>query len=87
MKTQLGTPFIVRKRGTSFTNIEEKDMALEGDILCLVETELSKLGAKFESAESWRECVVLDGKLITGQNPASANKLSQVILKELGVSE
>lgn len=80
-----GISFVKDKRVTCFTDAEEKDMALENDIPCLVETELSQLGAKFESTENWGECVVVEGKLITGQNPASAYKLSQSILNELRV--
>ncbi|MDX8237968.1 type 1 glutamine amidotransferase domain-containing protein [Acinetobacter pittii] len=84
LKSKIGTSFVDGKRVTSFTDAEEKEMTLENDIPCLVETELRKLGAKFESTENWGECVCIDGNLITGQNPASAYKLSQAILQGLG---
>lgn len=84
LEVEDGISFIKDRRVTCFTDAEEKEMNLENDVPFLVETELRKLGGVFESTGNWGECVVVDGKLITGQNPASAYNLSQIILRELG---
>ena len=38
----------------------------------MLETRLTELGAKYKCADLWKECVVKDDRLVTGQNPASA---------------
>ena len=42
---------------------------------------MKELGGKFEKAENFKPFVVTDGKLITGQNPAS--KSNRNIRKKL----
>ncbi len=49
----------------------------------LLETNLIECGAKFEKAGLWQEFVVVDERLITGQNPASAKKVGEEMLKLL----
>ena len=38
----------------------------------LVEDELKRLGAKFEKVPDWQPFSIVDGRLVTGQNPASS---------------
>jgi putative intracellular protease/amidase len=45
----------------------------------LVETELVKRGAKYSKAPLWGAHVVTDGRLVTGQNPASAKGVGQAV--------
>lgn len=46
----------------------------------LLETELGKNGGKFvKAAEPWGAQVCVAGKLITGQNPASASGVGEAI--------
>ncbi|MGF6233361.1 putative intracellular protease/amidase [Inquilinus ginsengisoli] len=49
----------------------------------LVEDELKRLGGLFEKAPNWQSFVVRDGRLITGQNPASSTAGAQALLKLL----
>jgi len=49
----------------------------------LLEDKITELGGKFESAEPWKPHVVVDGKLYTGQNPASAKPLAERIVQDL----
>ena len=49
----------------------------------LLETKLKELGAKFENGEPWQEHVVVDEKLITGQNPQSSKLLAEKVLEKL----
>lgn len=57
---------------TSFTNQEEEAVDMSDVVPFLLESRLLERGARFTKAESFQEHVVVDGRLITGQNPASA---------------
>jgi putative intracellular protease/amidase len=50
----------------------------------LVEDELLRLGATFEKRANWQPFFVVDGRLITGQNPASSTATAQALMKFLG---
>ena len=50
----------------------------------LVEDELKRLGGIFEKAPTGSPFSVVDGRLITGQNPASSTVTAQTLLKWLG---
>lgn len=77
-----GKPLVAGRRVTCFTDAEERQVGLEDAIPFLVESRLRELGATFESApEAWGEHVVRDGKLVTGQNPASAKKTAAVLIE------
>jgi putative intracellular protease/amidase len=47
----------------------------------LVEAELLRLGAIFEKKADWQPFHVVDGRLLTGQNPASSTSTAQSLLK------
>jgi putative intracellular protease/amidase len=49
----------------------------------LVEDELLRLGATFEKMRNWEPFSIVDGRLITGQNPASSTSAAQALLKSL----
>ncbi len=57
---------------TSFSNAEEAAIGLTDVVPFPLETKLVEQGAVFEAAGLFQEKVVVDGRLITGQNPASA---------------
>ena len=72
---------------TAFTNAEEDSVDLSKYMPFMLETDLIKNGAKFEKADPWQEKVVVAGKggrLITGQNPASAAGIGKAVLKAIG---
>ncbi|KAF8462984.1 putative chaperone protein HSP31 [Kalaharituber pfeilii] len=69
---------------TGFSDDEESAAQLTHAVPYLLESELAKSGAKYEKApELWaaKVAVARNGKLITGQNPASATPLAEEILK------
>ncbi len=67
---------------TGFTNAEEEQVGLTAAVPFLLEDELAKVAGSFvKAAEPWGEKVVVDGRLVTGQNPASSKKLGEEILK------
>ena len=50
----------------------------------LVEDELKRLGGIFEKVPNWQPFSIVDGRLITGQNPASSTVTAQTLLKIVG---
>jgi putative intracellular protease/amidase len=76
-----GQPLVKGKRVTGFTNSEEEEVQLTKVVPFLVEDELKRLGARFEKGPNWQSFVVIDGRLITGQNPASSTAGAQALLK------
>jgi putative intracellular protease/amidase len=78
-----GVPIVKGKRVTGFTNGEEQEVHLTDVVPFLVENELKRLGAIFEKVPNWQPFFVVDGRLITGQNPASSIFAAQALLKLL----
>jgi putative intracellular protease/amidase len=78
-----GSPLVKGKRVTGFTNSEENEVQLTKVVPFLVEDELTRLGGLFEKAPNWESFVVVDGLLITGQNPTSSTACAQALLKEI----
>jgi putative intracellular protease/amidase len=71
------------KRVTGFTNGEEAEVQLTDVVPFLVEDELLRLGT-FEKVANWQPFSVVDGHLITGQNPALSTSTAQALIKFLG---
>ena len=76
-----GEPIVKGKRVTGFTNSEEAAVQLTKVVPFLVEDELKRLGGHYEKAADWASFVVTDGRLITGQNPASSKAGAEALLK------
>lgn len=79
-----GEPLVKGKAVTGFTNGEEAAVQLTEIVPFLVEDELTRLGAKYQKAADWAPYVVVEGNLITGQNPASSHGVAEALLKQLG---
>ncbi|HYF29539.1 MAG TPA: nuclear transport factor 2 family protein [Chitinophagaceae bacterium] len=79
VKVKDGSYLVSGKSVTAFTNNEEKASG-EKKLPFLLETELSKTGGKFKGASNWSANVLVDGRLITGQNPASTDKLAEAMV-------
>jgi putative intracellular protease/amidase len=77
-------PLVKGKHVTGFTNGEEEEMQLTKVVPFLVEDELLRLGAIYEKMANWQPFSITDGRLITGQNPASSTGSAQALLKLLG---
>src|SRR4249920_1276675 len=82
-----GEPLVKGKHVTGFTNGEEEDVKLTHVVPFLVEDELLRLGAIFEKKANWQPFSITDGRLITGQNPASSTSAAQALLKFMTGSE
>lgn len=77
-----GTPLVRGRRLTSFSNAEEEGYA-KADVPFMLEQALVEEGALYESAGQWQPKVVVDGRLMTGQNPASGGPLAKEIVAAL----
>ena len=85
--TYKGEPLVKGKHVTGFTNGEEEEAQLTKVVPFLVEDELLRLGATFEKKANWQPFAITDGRLITGQNPASSTSAAQALLKFMTGSE
>ena len=81
--TYQGQPIVKGKRVTGFTNGEEESVQLTKVVPFLVEDELKRLGGHYEKAADWKSFVITDGRLVTGQNPASSKATAEALLKLL----
>jgi putative intracellular protease/amidase len=78
-----GAPMVKGKRVTGFTNGEEEAVHLTKVVPFLVENELKRVGARYEKAADWESFAIIDGRLVTGQNPASSTAAAHALLKVL----
>lgn len=73
-------PLVRGKNVTGFTNSEEEAVGLTDVMPFLVEDKMNQLGANFSKGDDWSSYVMIDGNLITGQNPASSEKAARELL-------
>jgi putative intracellular protease/amidase len=85
--TYKGDPLVKGKHVTGFTNGEEEEVGLTKVVPFLVEDELLRLGAIFEKVRNWVPFSIVDGRLITGQNPASSTSAAQKLLSVLAAEK
>lgn len=78
-----GKPLVAGKRVTGFTNSEEAAVGLTNVVPFLVEDMLTANGGQYEKSDDWAAFVVTDGKLVTGQNPASSDDAAHKLLSLL----
>lgn len=71
------------RRMTAFSDEEERMTGRAAEVLWLLEERLRGAGALYEAGPAWGPHVVVDGNLITGQNPASAQGTADALLKAL----
>jgi putative intracellular protease/amidase len=80
-----GEPLVKGKRVTGFTNGEEAAVSLTHVVPFLVEDELKRIGGIYEKAADWAPFAVVDGRVLTGQNPASSTAAAKALLGLLAV--
>jgi putative intracellular protease/amidase len=76
-----GKPFLEGKTVTGFTDGEEEEVGLTKVVPFLVEDEVMRLGATFSKVKNWGVHLVVSGKLITGQNPASSRPTARLLME------
>ncbi|MEM9092535.1 MAG: type 1 glutamine amidotransferase domain-containing protein [Cyanobacteria bacterium P01_F01_bin.53] len=83
-KDQQGAPLVKNRKVTGFSNSEEAAVELTDVVPYLVEDQLIALGGLYERVEDWHPLAVVDGLLITGQNPASSRIVADALLEAMG---
>ena len=76
-------PLVSGKTVTGFTNTEEEAVGLTDVVPFLVEDMLKTNGGTYKKGDDWASFVVTDGKLVTGQNPASSEEAAHKLLSLL----
>jgi len=79
-----GSKLIAGKETAVFTNSEEAAVKLTETVPFLLQTAFEKAGAKVTTAKDFSENAIRDGRLVTGQNPASAKKSAELLLEAMG---
>jgi putative intracellular protease/amidase len=82
VKLSDGSFLVAGKNISSFTNEEERNYAI-ADVPFELETALVKQGAVFHKAAPWQAFSIADGKVVTGQNPASAKGVAEKMIELL----
>ena len=85
--TYQGEPLVKGKRVTGFTNGEEEAVQLTHVVPFLVEDELKRVGAQYEKAADWAPFSIIDGRIVTGQNPASSTSAARDLLSVLNAGK
>lgn len=83
VKAADGSPLVKGKHVTGFTNTEEEGVGLTKVVPFLVEDMLKANGGNYTRGADWQSYVVTDGKLVTGQNPASSEAGAEALLNLL----
>ena len=78
-----GEYLVKSKHVTGFTNAEEEVVGLSNVVPFLLEDRLKERGGLYSKGADWAPYVQVDGKLVTGQNPASSRPAAQELLKLL----
>ena len=78
-----GSPVVQGRAVAGFSDSEERASHGDGLVPFMIESELRRLGGRYTSAADWQPHVVVDGRLITGQNPASSLGAAQEVLRAL----
>ncbi len=86
VKLKDGSPLVRGRRMTGFTNEEEQMFGKKWlkEFPFLLETRMRENGAQWEEAALMMPKLVVDGQLITGQNPFSTVQTAEAIVRGIG---
>lgn len=79
VKLSDGKYLVDGKNVTGFTNGEEEEVQATKIVPFLLADKLNEHGAKHHAEKNWSNHVEVDGRLVTGQNPASAAVGDEVV--------
>ena len=82
-RDEAGRPIVAGRAVTGVSNAEERMTGFDKLVPVLPEDRLGELGGAYTCAPPFQEHVVSDGRLFTGQNPASAGPLAQAVIASL----
>ena len=78
-----GEPLVKGKKVTGFSDEEETAVGLIEKVPFSLEGELKRMGGLYEQGPAWAHYLAVDGRLITGQNPASSALAGHEIVRQL----
>ena len=82
-KDQNGDPLVKGKQVTGFSNSEEAAVELTNVVPYLIEDQLIALGGLYQKVEDWNSLALVDGLVITGQNPASSSAVAEALINAI----
>ena len=83
LKLPDGTLLVSGKKVAVFTNAEEDKVELSKTMPFMLQTAFEDMEAEVQTAEPFTVNAVRDGRLVTGQNPASAKKAAELFVEAL----
>ncbi|MGL3606722.1 type 1 glutamine amidotransferase domain-containing protein [Rhizobium sp. G187] len=83
VKAANGDPIVKGRTVTGFTNSEEAAVELTDVVPFLIEDTFIAQGADYRKGPDWAPFVLEDGKLVTGQNPASSEGVAKALIAQL----
>lgn len=83
-RTASGEPLVNGRQVTGFSNSEEEAVGLTDVVPYLLEDVLRERGGLYTKGDDWSSYAKVDGKLVTGQNPASSEEAAKALLDLLG---
>lgn len=82
-----GQPLVAGRTVSAFTDSEEAAAGKTSIVPFLLESRIRQLGAKYVKGPDFQPFAVADGHLITGQNPASSEKVAKLVLQALDAGD
>lgn len=83
-RTPTGGWLFAGRRMTAFSDEEEVELGTADNAPWLLASRLKETGAGYQSGPKWQPHVVRNGRLISGQNPASTAPLAGAVLEAVG---
>lgn len=78
-----GRPIVAGRNVTGFSNSEDDAVDLSNVVPFLLETRLKTLGGLYACGPDFQPFALRDGKLVTGQNPASSEKTAELTIEAI----
>jgi putative intracellular protease/amidase len=78
-----GEKLLASKSVTGFTREEEVDFGTIDAIPFLLEESLARTASRYTKVQPWQELVIVDDRVITGQNPTSAHAVGKALVESL----
>ena len=78
-----GSPLVEGKSVTGFSNSEEAAVELTDIVPYLVEDQLISMGGLYQKVDDWNPLAVVDGLIITGQNPGSSDAVAEALVNAI----
>jgi putative intracellular protease/amidase len=76
-----GKPLLNGRRVTGFSNSEERAVKLDKVVPFALQSQMEAAGGRYQARPDFQAFAVRDGRLVTGQNPASAVEAARLVLR------